>query len=63
MTTLEVDLDFTEDEIQVMLDNLDQYTPEEITEITKQYIRNNMPDGTTEILIPEGVDSIDSHAF
>ena len=35
MTTLEADLDFTEDEIQVMLDNLDQYTPEEITEIDK----------------------------
>ena len=35
MTTLESSLDFTEDEIQVMLDNLDQYTPEEITEIDK----------------------------
>ena len=37
--------------------------PEGITEITKQYIQNNMPDSTTEIVIPESVKSIDSHAF
>ena len=28
-------LDFSEDEIQVMLDNLDKYTPEEVAEIDK----------------------------
>jgi len=28
-------LDFSEDEIQVMLDNLDQYTPEEVAEIDR----------------------------
>jgi predicted phage terminase large subunit-like protein len=35
MTTLEAGLDFSEEEIQVMLTNLDQYTAEEITEIDK----------------------------
>ena len=37
--------------------------PSEIIEITEQYIRNNMPGGTTEILIPEGVASIGDRAF
>lgn len=37
--------------------------PSGIIEITKQYIRNNMPGGTTEILIPEGVQSIGNEAF
>jgi len=31
----EVALDFTEEEIQVMLDNLDEYTPDEVVEIDK----------------------------
>src|SRR5210317_1102131 len=31
----EVALDFTEEEIQVMLDNLDEYTPDEVLEIDK----------------------------
>ena len=31
----EVALDFTEDEVQVMLDNLDSYTPQEVVEIDK----------------------------
>ena len=37
--------------------------PEGITEITKQYIKNKMPDGTTEIVIPEDVQSIGDGAF
>ena len=37
--------------------------PKEITEITKQYIQNNMPEGTTEIVIPEGVQSIGAGTF
>jgi len=35
MTMSEVALDFTEEEIQVMLDNLDAYTPEEVVEIDR----------------------------
>ena len=31
----EVAFDFTEEEIQVMLDNLDEYTPDEVLEIDK----------------------------
>jgi len=31
----EVALDFTEEEIQVMLDNLDEYTPDEVVEIDR----------------------------
>ena len=29
-----------------------------ITEVTQQYIKDNMPAGTTEVVIPEGVESI-----
>src|SRR6056300_880458 len=35
MTMSEVALDFTEEEIQVMLDNLDEYTPDEVVEIDR----------------------------
>ena len=35
MTMSEVALDFTEKEIQVMLDNLDEYTPDEVVEIDR----------------------------
>src|SRR6056300_572231 len=35
MTMSEVALDFTEDEVQVMLDNLDSYTPQEVVEIDR----------------------------
>ena len=35
MTMSEVAFDFTEGEIQVMLDNLDEYTPDEVLEIDK----------------------------
>jgi hypothetical protein len=35
MTMSEVAFDFTEEEIQVMLDNLDEYTPDEVLEIDK----------------------------
>jgi hypothetical protein len=31
----DVALDFTEDEVQVMLDNLDSYSPDEVLEINK----------------------------
>ena len=31
----DVALDFTEDEVQVMLDNLDSYSPDEVLEIDK----------------------------
>ncbi|MEC8882458.1 MAG: leucine-rich repeat domain-containing protein [Pseudomonadota bacterium] len=34
-----------------------------ITEITQQYIKDNMPAGTTEVVIPEGVKSIGEGAF
>ena len=34
-----------------------------ITEITQQYIKDNMPAGTTEVVIPEGVKSIGDSAF
>ena len=33
--TTEAAIDFTEEEITTMLDNLDQYTPDEVTEIDK----------------------------
>ena len=36
---------------------------EGMTEITREDIENNMPEGTTEIVIPEGVQSIGHHAF
>ena len=34
-TSVDLNLDFTEEEIQLMLDNLDSYTPEEQAEIEK----------------------------
>ena len=37
--------------------------PDGITEITNEYVRDNMPEGTTEPVIPEGVKSIGDHAF
>ena len=35
MTAVEQAFDFSEAEIQIMLDNLDKYTPEEVVEIDK----------------------------
>ena len=37
--------------------------PDGITEITNDYVRDNMPEGTTEPVIPEGVKSVGDHAF
>ena len=37
--------------------------PDGITEITENYVINNMPEGTTEVVIPEGVKSIHMRAF
>ena len=37
--------------------------PQGITEITQDYVRGNMPAGTTEVVIPEGVISIGGSAF
>ena len=36
--------------------------PSNITEITKEYVQQNMPDGTTHIVFPEGV-QIGDRAF
>ena len=37
--------------------------PDGITEITNEYVRDNMPEGTTEVVIPEGVERIGSDVF
>ena len=37
--------------------------PEGIAEITEEYVRDNMPMGISEVLIPESVNSIGSYAF
>ena len=37
--------------------------PRRVLELTQEYIRKNMPEGTTEVVIPEGVECIDTSIF